>query len=82
MTVRKDGKDRELETSVNLYRKGKLSRRDFMRRAMAAGVTAGMAGALDLIGFDLQGRHHRGKDDAVNIARILAHLLQKLREHR
>lgn len=46
MIVRKDGKDRELETSVDLYRKGRLSRRDFMRRAMAAGVTAGMAGAL------------------------------------
>lgn len=31
----------------------------------------GMAGALERIGFELQGTHHRGIDDARNIARLL-----------
>lgn len=35
-----------LETAVVAYRAGAMSRRDFMRRAVAAGVSVGMAGAL------------------------------------
>jgi inhibitor of KinA sporulation pathway (predicted exonuclease) len=35
----------------------------------------GMAGALDLLGFELEGTHHRGVDDAKNIARILRRIL-------
>ena len=35
----------------------------------------GMAGALKHLCWPLQGTHHRGEDDAVNIARILGHLL-------
>jgi inhibitor of KinA sporulation pathway (predicted exonuclease) len=39
----------------------------------------GMAGALDALELPLEGTHHRGGDDARNIARILCHLLQQLR---
>jgi len=30
---------------------------------------------MDLLGFPLEGHHHRGEDDAWNIARILGHIL-------
>ncbi|MCG8358764.1 MAG: GMC family oxidoreductase N-terminal domain-containing protein [Kiloniellales bacterium] len=46
MTDRTNGKDDALEASVILYRQGKLSRRKFIRMAVSAGVTAGVAGAL------------------------------------
>ena len=36
--------------------------------------------AMDWLGFPLEGHHHRGADDAWNIARILGHLLLKARE--
>jgi inhibitor of KinA sporulation pathway (predicted exonuclease) len=36
----------------------------------------GMAKALQQIGLELEGTHHRGHDDAHNIARILRHLLR------
>jgi inhibitor of KinA sporulation pathway (predicted exonuclease) len=39
----------------------------------------GMAKALSLLGLELQGTHHRGGDDAQNIARILAVLLARAR---
>lgn len=39
------------------------------------GKHMGIAHALEIIGLDLQGTHHRGGDDAWNIARILAYLL-------
>lgn len=35
--------------------------------------------ALALLGFPLEGTHHRGDDDAWNIARILAHILLRVR---
>lgn len=35
----------------------------------------GMAGALSELGIELQGRHHRGIDDARNIARIVQTVL-------
>jgi inhibitor of KinA sporulation pathway (predicted exonuclease) len=35
----------------------------------------GMAGALNRLGIPLEGTHHRGDDDAWNIALILRHLL-------
>ena len=34
----------------------------------------GMAQALDLAGLPLEGRHHRGEDDAWNIAALVLHL--------
>ena len=39
----------------------------------------GMAQALELLGVELEGTHHRGGDDAWNIAGILAALLAGLR---
>lgn len=35
----------------------------------------GMDGALQLAGLPLEGRHHRGADDAWNIAALVAHVL-------
>ena len=39
----------------------------------------GMGEALNLMGVPLEGTHHRGDDDAWNIAGILAELVRKLR---
>lgn len=36
----------------------------------------GMAQALEILGLPLEGTHHRGVDDAGNIAKILAKLLR------
>lgn len=41
----------------------------------------GMAEALEKLGLPLEGTHHRGHDDAWNIAKILAHLLSQSRGH-
>jgi inhibitor of KinA sporulation pathway (predicted exonuclease) len=41
------------------------------------GKRMGMAQALDTIDLKLEGTHHRGGDDAWNIARILTYLLEK-----
>lgn len=50
--------------------------------AAAAGLNheVGLDGACRHLGFPLEGTHHRGDDDAWNIARILCHLLQTMRE--
>ncbi|MFE6303814.1 exonuclease domain-containing protein [Nocardiopsis changdeensis] len=37
----------------------------------------GMARALDAAGLPLEGRHHRGEDDAWNIAALVAHLVDR-----
>lgn len=39
----------------------------------------GMDKALEHIGLELEGTHHRGGDDANNIAKILIHTLKKFR---
>ncbi len=39
------------------------------------GHEQGMAGALHMLGIELEGTHHRGKDDALNIAKILWKIL-------
>ena len=39
----------------------------------------GMKKALEILGIELEGTHHRGVDDARNIAKILVHVLRKLR---
>jgi inhibitor of KinA sporulation pathway (predicted exonuclease) len=50
--------------------------------AVAQGLRreVGMARALALAGLSLEGTHHRGGDDAWNIAALLIHLLQQIRE--
>lgn len=40
----------------------------------------GMAEALDMLGLPLEGTHHRGGDDAWNIAAILSSLLMGMRK--
>lgn len=40
----------------------------------------GMAAALRRLGIPLEGTHHRGADDAWNIAGILCHMLQNARQ--
>ncbi len=45
-------------------------------RALAIKRQFGMALALKKLGLELSGRHHRGLDDARNIARILPYALQ------
>ncbi len=37
----------------------------------------GMAQALESAGLPLEGRHHRGEDDAWNIAALVAHLVER-----
>lgn len=37
----------------------------------------GMTQALEIAGLTLEGTHHRGDDDAWNIARLLDHMVQK-----
>lgn len=46
---------------------------------LATGHSMGMAKALNHFGLKLEGTHHRGVDDAHNIAKILAVLIQRLR---
>ncbi len=50
--------------------------------ALAIGVTRerGMSNALRRLNLPLEGTHHRGADDAWNIAGILCHVLGKARE--
>lgn len=43
--------------------------------ALGRPIPFGMAGALEALGLPLVGTHHRGADDAWNIAQILAHIL-------
>src|SRR6266571_5052543 len=49
--------------------------------AVSLGLTreVGMAEALRLLSLPLQGTHHRGRDDAQNIARIAARLISGVR---
>jgi inhibitor of KinA sporulation pathway (predicted exonuclease) len=39
----------------------------------------GMVRALDIAGIPLDGTHHRGDDDAWNIAALMSHLMLKVR---
>jgi inhibitor of KinA sporulation pathway (predicted exonuclease) len=48
-----------------------------LQKSLTAEV--GMSEALEQLGLPLEGTHHRGHDDAWNIAAILAHLLKKSR---
>lgn len=48
-------------------------------QALCGGHRVGMAGALKKLGLTLEGRHHRGGDDALNICRILQTISKKYR---
>lgn len=45
--------------------------------ADARGQRLGLARALEAVGLEMQGTHHRGHDDAWNSARLLGHLIQE-----
>jgi inhibitor of KinA sporulation pathway (predicted exonuclease) len=45
--------------------------------AMFTGEMTGLGRALSLLGLQFQGRQHSGKDDALNVARIIQHLKNK-----
>ena len=49
--------------------------------ALATGARreVGMVRALETLGLPLEGTHHRGGDDAWNIANVLCHLLARMR---
>jgi len=40
----------------------------------------GLAKAISGVELDMEGRHHRGIDDAYNTARLLRHLLKQFRD--
>lgn len=46
--------------------------------ALLSGLTneVGMARALEDLGIELEGTHHRGHDDAWNIAKVVTHILK------
>lgn len=52
--------------------------------AMLQGLTkeVGMDTALNMAGIPLEGTHHRGKDDAKNIAKLMAWIIGKHRDAR
>lgn len=54
-----------------------------VKSLFAAGTGAahemGLAAALERLGLPLEGTHHRGDDDAWNIAAVLCHLLRGMR---
>lgn len=52
-----------------------LNLKQLFSKALGTRRSYGMAGALRLVGLDLQGTHHRGLDDARNIARLLPYAL-------
>lgn len=56
-----------------------LNAKNLFALAHGLGHEVGMDGALQHLGLKLQGTHHRGVDDAANIARILAHSLGSAR---
>ena len=47
--------------------------------AMGLHYTVGMSKALKLLNLELEGTHHRGPDDAWNIARILKEIFKRIR---
>lgn len=46
----------------------------------SAGKNMGLAKALDYFGIEMEGRHHRGVDDAHNTAKIVQELFKRMRD--
>jgi len=63
------------------FGRGHLNVKTLFAVAHALPREEGMAQALARLGFPLEGAHHRGDDDAWNIAAILATLLRGYRQH-
>ncbi|MEM8667206.1 MAG: 3'-5' exonuclease [Planctomycetota bacterium] len=56
-----------------------LNIKSLFAAATGIGHELGLDGAYKQLGLELEGTHHRGDDDAWNIARILCRLLKKMR---
>jgi inhibitor of KinA sporulation pathway (predicted exonuclease) len=56
-----------------------LNVKNLFALSLQLGHEVGMAEALERLGLSLEGTHHRGGDDAWNIAAILAGLLKRAR---
>jgi len=54
--------------------------KNFYAASMGRNKEKGMPGVLSDLGLSLEGRHHRGVDDAYNIAQILAELFRRIRQ--
>lgn len=57
-----------------------LNVKNLLALARGLGYEVGLARALKLLGLPLEGTHHRGHDDAWNVAAVLAGLLGPQRE--
>jgi len=75
--IHRETKSKELQNPIGSLR---MDVKSFysMVKGMTKGV--GMMTALDQLGIEHEGTHHRGDDDALNIARVLAKLLKGSRE--
>ncbi|TWU49274.1 3'-5' exonuclease [Rubripirellula reticaptiva] len=56
-----------------------LNVKSLFAAAMGSGHELGLDGAYKQLGLELEGTHHRGDDDAWNIAQILCRLLKTMR---
>lgn len=61
------------------FGKTHLNIKSLLSSALGLKREPGMAQALEVLGLPLEGTHHRGHDDAWNIAGILAHLYSATR---
>jgi inhibitor of KinA sporulation pathway (predicted exonuclease) len=58
---------------------GHLNAKTLFATASGLDREVGLDGAFQILGWQMEGTHHRGADDAWNIARVLCHLYGKLR---
>jgi len=73
--------ERECETHQVEYPfgKGHINVKSLFAVAQGLEEELSLDEAMEWLGFPLEGHHHRGEDDAWNIARILGHLLLQAR---
>lgn len=58
-----------------------LNVKSLFAAASGSGHELGLDGAYNQLGLELEGTHHRGDDDAWNIARVLCRLLKTMRNN-
>jgi inhibitor of KinA sporulation pathway (predicted exonuclease) len=63
---------------VPLPLRGHMNLKKRFSTAAGEATRYGMASALEKVGIPLEGTHHRGIDDARNIAKLLPHILGRL----
>jgi inhibitor of KinA sporulation pathway (predicted exonuclease) len=78
-----DKKQLEQDCSVNglsssVYLPGRhVNLKEACKEALGLGTKPGLHQAIQIVGLDFSGTHHRGIDDARNIARLLPYILGK-----